>query len=101
MPNIKFNYLYRDGSNYKNYGFVIFTTPDNIALAELEARIVSRLIDDTYFYAQQWQLPDLRFANLTLMTILPGMSLRVWNLQMSRLIFHLIWMCRDCHAIAQ
>jgi hypothetical protein len=37
MPNIKFNYLYRDGGNYKNYSSVIFRNPTNTDLAELEA----------------------------------------------------------------
>jgi len=64
MPNIKFNYLYRDGSNYKNFGYVIFANPGNISLEELEELIQSKLIDDTYFYAKEWQLPDLRFTNL-------------------------------------
>lgn len=61
MPNIKLSYLYRDGANYKNHSFIILNNPTNIALAEIEAAIRSKLIDDTWFYADKWNLPDLRF----------------------------------------
>lgn len=61
MPNIKFNYLYRDSGNYKKYGFVIFTNPDNIELIEVEKRVRSKLIDGQWFYADEWGLPELFF----------------------------------------
>src|SRR3569623_572761 len=60
MPNIQFNYLYRDGGNYKNWGSVVFANPDNYSLAEAEAIIKRRLIDEEFFYAEEWGLPDLR-----------------------------------------
>src|SRR5438309_2051707 len=59
MPNIKFNYLYRDGSNYKRYDFVIFNNPDNMGLAEAEMFIRSKLIYETWFYADEWKLPEI------------------------------------------
>lgn len=59
MPNIKFSYLYRDGANYKKYDYVIFSTPENIDLSELEILIKSKLIDETWFYADEWKLPEL------------------------------------------
>ncbi|HEY4323170.1 MAG TPA: hypothetical protein VGN20_04270 [Mucilaginibacter sp.] len=62
MPNIKFNYLYRDGSNYKRFDYVIFANPDNMALSGFEALIESKLIDETYFYADEWKLPEI-FTN--------------------------------------
>jgi hypothetical protein len=61
MPNIKFNYLYRDGGNYKNYSSVIFANPDNIDLSDLEALIKSKLIYGEWFYVNEWKLPDLHF----------------------------------------
>lgn len=30
---IRFNYMYRDGANYKNHGEVIMLNPDNISLS--------------------------------------------------------------------
>jgi hypothetical protein len=59
MPNIKFNYLYRDSGNYKRFNSVIFANPDNIDLLELEVFIKSKLIDETWFYANEWNLPEV------------------------------------------
>ena len=59
MPNIKFNYLYRDGANYKNYGFVLFHNPQHISIEYVEQLIRSKLIDGEWFYANEWKLPDL------------------------------------------
>lgn len=59
MPNIKFNYLYRDSANYKKYGSVIFSNPDNIELSEIETLIRCKLIDGKWFYADEWGLPEL------------------------------------------
>ena len=62
MPNIKLNYLYRDGANYKNFSSVIFDNPDNINIDVLLKIIKPKLIDETWFYVHQWNLPDLHFA---------------------------------------
>jgi hypothetical protein len=64
MPNIKFSYLYRDSSNYKNFGFVVFDNPTDINLEELEKPLRAKLIDDTWFYASEWGLPNLYFNNI-------------------------------------
>lgn len=61
MPNIKFNYLYRDAGNYKNFNSIIFDNPQNIELSTVEALINFKLISHHWFYADQWQLPDLHF----------------------------------------
>jgi hypothetical protein len=59
MPNIKFNYLYRDSATYKKYGFVIFSNPNNIEISEVEILIHSKLIDGEWFNADEWGLPEL------------------------------------------
>jgi hypothetical protein len=59
MPNIKFNYLYRDSANYKKYGFVIFAHSDETELAEVETLVRSKLIYTEWFYAEEWHLPEL------------------------------------------
>jgi hypothetical protein len=61
MPNIKFNYLYRDAANYKQFGFQIFKNPHQITLKEFETLIKTELIDGEYFYVSKWELPDLHF----------------------------------------
>ncbi|HTE00463.1 MAG TPA: hypothetical protein VK668_14315 [Mucilaginibacter sp.] len=59
MPNIKFNYRYRDSANYKNHDFVIFKNDPSLSLKDLEELIKSKLIDETWFYAHEWKLPEL------------------------------------------
>jgi hypothetical protein len=59
MPNIKFSYLHRDGGNYKKYDFVIFANPENISLSTIETLIRSKLIWGEWFYAEDWELPEL------------------------------------------
>jgi hypothetical protein len=60
--NIKLSYLYRDGGNYKNYSSLIFSNPSNVDLSELASLIQSKLIDSTWFYVNEWKLPDLNFG---------------------------------------
>jgi hypothetical protein len=62
MPNINFEYLYRDGSNGKNYADVVFANPDNIDLQKASAIIHTHLIDQTYICAHQWRLKNLFFG---------------------------------------
>lgn len=59
MPSIKFNYLYRDGANYKKYNSIIFENDLSISLEGLEAVIKSKLIDGEWFYADQWKVPEI------------------------------------------
>ena len=59
--NIKFSYLYRDGANYKNYNDVIFSNPLAKTLVDVEQIIRANLIDETWFVAKYWNLPDMHF----------------------------------------
>lgn len=59
--NIQLNYLYRDGSNYKNYGNIVFSNPENIPLQTINEAILSNLIDGEFFIAADWNLPELFF----------------------------------------
>jgi hypothetical protein len=59
MPNIKFNYLYRDGANYKNFNSMIFENDQSISLEGFEILIKSKLIFGKWFYADQWKVPEI------------------------------------------
>ncbi|HWZ21015.1 MAG TPA: hypothetical protein VNW06_00090 [Cytophagaceae bacterium] len=59
MPNIQFNYRYRCSGNYKKFISVVFANKDGVELPELENLIQSKLIYGEYFYAAQWQLPEV------------------------------------------
>ncbi len=58
MPNIAFNYLYRDAANYKNFGTVIFANPNNRTPQELTALLRPLLFDEEFFSAPDWGIPD-------------------------------------------
>lgn len=57
--NVKFYYLYRDGANYKQNHFEVFSNIEGLTLEEIENAIRSVLIDDGWFYADKWKLKDL------------------------------------------
>ena len=61
--NIKFCYQYRDAANYKQYNEVIFSNPNKRSLEEINNLIRKSLIDDCWFYAESWSLPDMHFVN--------------------------------------
>lgn len=61
MPNLKFSYLYRDSGNYKRHGYVILAAPLGKTLEAMEKSIRTKLIDGQWFYAKEWQMPDLFF----------------------------------------
>lgn len=63
MPNICFEYLYRDASNYKNWGEVIFPAEHDLDLVELESKLREALLDKTFFDAEKAGLPTLYFDN--------------------------------------
>jgi len=57
--NIKFNYLYRDAGNYKKFGSVIFTNPNNIPTAFVDETIRQFLIDHEFFDHEIFEIPSL------------------------------------------
>ncbi len=63
MPDIKFSYLYRDASNYKNFGEIIFSNPTHLSIEILETIIKSKLIDGQWFFANDWEIPELYFKD--------------------------------------
>jgi hypothetical protein len=57
--NIKFNYLYRDGGNYKVWGNEVFSNPDSLSLDNVEMIIRKSLIDGEFFNPTHWKLKRL------------------------------------------
>lgn len=59
--NIRFEYLYRDAGNFKNWGEVVFSNPHDVA-AEIAASMAENvLIDRAFFVASKADVPDLHF----------------------------------------
>ena len=59
--NIKLTYLYRNGANYKQYHSIVFPNPAAISAKEIQTTITNHLIDQSWFIAKEWNLPDLHF----------------------------------------
>jgi len=62
MTNIRFIYLYRDASNYKQHGEVILSNETKLALDVVDTQIHSLLSDGLFFIARQVQLEERFFA---------------------------------------
>ncbi len=58
MSNIKFNYLYHDGANYKSWNEVVFENPEQLSLGEVEKRLVAAFLTDRLFVASQISIPE-------------------------------------------
>jgi len=59
MTNIRFTYLYRDGSNYKNWAEVIFSNPTRLSITEISGRLSFAFLEDGHFIADQIHLPEV------------------------------------------
>jgi hypothetical protein len=59
--NIKFEYLYRDAGNYKNWGEVFFFNPNNLTVELITSMAEKALIDKSFFVADSMSIPDLHF----------------------------------------
>ena len=57
--NLKFEYLYRDAGNYKQYGSVIFINPTQIQPELAKNQIKPYLIDGEFFYPEKVQVPSI------------------------------------------
>lgn len=60
--NILLNYLYRDGSNYKRTGQVVFANPDGLKAEEIKSVLVPMLSDGEWFIAEDVDLEALNPA---------------------------------------
>ena len=58
--NIKLSYLYRDAGNFKEYGEVIFSNPNNLSISLVSDKFRSTLLYGLYFIAHEVNIPDLR-----------------------------------------
>ena len=61
MTNIRFTYMYRDASNYKQHGETIFTNEKQLPMDEIEKQVRANLDDGEYFIARQVHLEERFF----------------------------------------
>jgi hypothetical protein len=58
MNNIRFSYLYRDGSNFKSWGEAIFSNSENLVVNEVEVKLLAAFLPDKQFIASQISVPE-------------------------------------------
>lgn len=56
---IRFNYLYRDGGNYKKWGFIDFNNPTGLGLDEIHRRLENSFDMGCLFIAKQVGVPEI------------------------------------------
>lgn len=59
--NLKLNYLYRDGANYKQFGSVVFANPNFLTPQKATGQLRQKLISNEFFLPQEWKLPRLQY----------------------------------------
>ena len=64
MTNIRFAYMYRDASNYKQHGEAIFSNEKQLPVDEIEKQIRACLNDGEYFIARQIHIEERFFDAL-------------------------------------
>ncbi|MEM9337485.1 MAG: hypothetical protein AAGA66_02070 [Bacteroidota bacterium] len=57
--NLKFEYLYRDSGNYKQFGCLVLRNPTDIKPETATKQIKRLLIDGEFFYPDKVQVPRL------------------------------------------
>ncbi|HXQ26789.1 MAG TPA: hypothetical protein VN822_10310 [Candidatus Acidoferrales bacterium] len=62
MDNIKFNYLYRDAGNYKNWAEVVFSNPDRLTVEATTKALRDAFLQDGLFIAHQVRVPETFFS---------------------------------------
>ena len=62
MNNIKFHYLYRDGSNYEKWAEVVFFDPDDVPVEVVTRALRDAFLEDGLFIAHQVRIPEVFLA---------------------------------------
>jgi hypothetical protein len=74
VNNIRFSYLYRDGSNFKSWGEVIFSNPEGLAVNEIETKLIRAFLPDKLpfqksFYLQMESLQNTITVTMSLIVL--------------------------------
>ncbi|KEO71651.1 hypothetical protein [Anditalea andensis] len=58
--NIRFNYLYRDAANYKQFGSVVVHPSEDSTLEKLDLYLKKHLIQEEFFVPSNLGIPNLQ-----------------------------------------
>lgn len=59
VASVKFNYIYRDASNYKALGYIIFNNPNGLTLSDINNHLLNSFRMDGLFIASQIRIPEV------------------------------------------
>lgn len=59
MRHVEFSYLYRDGSNHKKFGRVIFSNPEQTDAGVIRQQLAQAFLEDGLFIASQVRVPEV------------------------------------------
>jgi hypothetical protein len=62
MSNVRFQYLYRDGSNYKKWGDIVFSNVNDLSLDSILKSLRESFSEDGLFIAHQIRIPEVFLA---------------------------------------
>ena len=62
INNVRFHYLYRDGSNYKKWADIVFSNPDDLLTDIVAKGLRSAFLEDGLFIAHQVRVPAIFLA---------------------------------------
>ena len=62
MDNVRFHYLYRDGSNYKKWAEIVFSNADELSTEGVTRRLREAFLADGIFIAHQVRVPEVFLA---------------------------------------
>jgi len=62
MSNVRLNYLYRDGSNYKKWGEIVFFDADGLSIESATNSLRALFLPDGLFIAHQVRVPEVFLA---------------------------------------
>jgi len=60
--NVRFNYLYRDGSNYKKWADVVFSNDAELSSDLINKNLKDCFLEDGQFIAHQIRIPEIFLA---------------------------------------
>lgn len=63
MGNVKFHYLYRDGSNYKKWADIVFSNRDDLSTHTVVRGLRETFLEDGIFIAHQVRVPEAFLAS--------------------------------------
>ena len=60
---IKFNFLFRDESNYKTFSYEVLNNSHKLDVSDIEKKIRSKLIDSEFFYPKELGIKKFSFLD--------------------------------------